>query len=566
MAKQKNAPVASIKHKDKRPNIPTRELRGFVEEAENKPMTSTFAGLLYARDPSLDPQLVWKGKDELDRSELTVPCVPIYIQEKIHPHAIIDDIANRAAKKEAPAVLQADLFADFNGLDDFSKKVDFYRWGVHWSNRMILGDSLFVMTSLAEKEGLKGQVQMIYMDPPYGIKFPSNWQVSTRKREVKDAKAEDCTRQPEQIKAFRDTWQYGVNSYLSTLRDRFVVARELLTESGSIFVQIGDENVHLLRSLMDEVFGVENFSGMIPFYKTSSQSAEGVQSVVDYLLLYAKVAKQQKLRPILRSKIPGEQGAKQYVFVVSPEMDELRRMTDSELAETTEIPEGWRICRPGPTTSQGHQENRSGPYVFQGESYPPSVGRHWSYDPTPGKEMDKLARIGRIRKAGRGLATVLISDDNPTTGIDNVWLDTGTGSFTDDQVYVVQTANKVIERCLLMATDPGDLVLDPTCGSGTTAYIAEQRGRRWITMDTSRVAVQALDYDGHQPRCRGAGTHAPHGGALPILSARRFPRRHREGSRVGRPSDPRTADRERHQERLRLQARAACHAEGHRQQ
>ncbi|MBW2119863.1 MAG: site-specific DNA-methyltransferase, partial [Deltaproteobacteria bacterium] len=246
----KTKPIESLKHKDKRSNIPTEELRDFVKEDENRP-----EGILYPRDPSLDPQLVWKGKDEQDQQDLAVPSVPIYIQEKIHPQSIIEDV-RKTEKKEAS--VQANLFADFNGIE-FEEMIDFYHHGTNWSNRMILGDSLYVMTSLAEKEGLKGQVQMIYIDPPYGIKFGSNWQVSTRKRDVKDGKAADVTRQPEQIRAFRDTWKLGIHSYLSYLRDRLVVARELLTETGSVFVQIGDENVHLVRCLLDEVFGSENF-------------------------------------------------------------------------------------------------------------------------------------------------------------------------------------------------------------------------------------------------------------------------------------------------------------------
>ncbi|MGH9899592.1 MAG: site-specific DNA-methyltransferase, partial [Pyrinomonadaceae bacterium] len=244
--------VESIKHKDKRANIPTEELRDFVADEEIAPKT-----MLYPRDPSLDPQLVWKGKDEQDSTDLAVPVVPVYIQEKIHPQAIINDLLARAARPtgdhagEETAAYQMDFFADFNGGPvEFNQKVDFYHHEQNWSNRMILGDSLLVMTSLAEKEGLKGKVQSIYFDPPYGIKFGSNWQVSTRKRDVKDGKAEDATRQPEQVRAFRDTWKLGIHSYLAYLRDRLVVARDLLTETGSVFVQIGDANVHLVRCLM----------------------------------------------------------------------------------------------------------------------------------------------------------------------------------------------------------------------------------------------------------------------------------------------------------------------------
>ena len=256
--------VESIRHKDKRTNIPTEELRDFIADDEQAAKT-----MLYPRDPSLDPQLVWRGKDEQDRQDLAVPVVPIYIQEKIHPQAIIDDLL--VQRKAKAGEQQLSLFDDFNGVDDFDKKIDFYHHAQHWSNRMILGDSLLVMTSLAEKEGLKGKVQTIYFDPPYGIKFGSNWQVSTRKRDVKDGKIEDLTRQPEQIHAFRDTWKYGVHSYLATLRETLVAARELLTETGSVFVQIGDENVHLVRCVMDEVFGSENFIRQIRFVTTNSK-------------------------------------------------------------------------------------------------------------------------------------------------------------------------------------------------------------------------------------------------------------------------------------------------------
>ncbi len=270
---QTDRKIEAIRHKDTRANIPTEELRDFVAEDEQAPKK-----ILYPRDPSLDPQLVWKGKDEQDSQDLEVPVVPIYIQEKIQPQALIQDLLRRTSSSKSPRPLggegqgegarepaasytvQPDLFADFNGLpEDFDKRVDFYQHLGHWSNRMILGDSLLVMTSLAEKEGLKGKVQAIYFDPPYGIKFGSNWQVSTRKRDVKDGKAADATRQPEQIRAFRDTWKLGIHSYLAYLRDRLLVARELLTETGSIFVQIGDENVHLVRCVLDEIFGSPNF-------------------------------------------------------------------------------------------------------------------------------------------------------------------------------------------------------------------------------------------------------------------------------------------------------------------
>jgi adenine-specific DNA-methyltransferase len=278
---QSPTPVVALKHKDRRPNIPTEELRNFVVAEETHPRP-----VHYQRDPSLDPQLVWKGKDQQDSEDLVVPAVPVYIQEKICPQVIVENV--RAEAKRGKPESQLNFFADFNGLP-FEQQIEFYQHQQNWSNRLILGDSLYVMTSLAEKEGLKGQVQTIYVDPPYGIKFGSNWQVSTRKRDVKDGKVEDVIRQPEQVKAFRDTWELGIHSYLAYLRDRLVVARELLTDSGSIFVQIGDENVHLVRCLMDEVFGAENAVNTVIFKKTSSEeSGEELPNVADYVLWYAK--------------------------------------------------------------------------------------------------------------------------------------------------------------------------------------------------------------------------------------------------------------------------------------
>jgi adenine-specific DNA-methyltransferase len=298
-----SARVESIKHKDKRANIPTEELRDFVADDEATPKT-----MLYPRDPSLDPQLVWKGKDEQDRQDLAVPVVPIYIHEKIQPQAVIENLRAHAPAKddraaEELAAYQTQLFGDFNGLpEDFDERVDFYHHQGHWSNRMILGDSLLVMTSLAEKEGLKGKVQCIYLDPPYGIKFGSNWQVSTRKRDVKDGKAEDATRQPEQIRAFRDTWKLGIHSYLAYLRDRLTVARELLTETGSVFVQMGDENVHLVRSILDEVFGSENYCSQISYVTTTTASGNLLNKVNDFVLWYAKSKESVKFRSLYLEK------------------------------------------------------------------------------------------------------------------------------------------------------------------------------------------------------------------------------------------------------------------------
>src|SRR5882672_2620308 len=300
MAKKPKAPteITSIRHtKNTRVNIPTEELRDFVADDEKAPKA-----MLYPRDPSLDPQLVWKGKDEQDQAALEVPVVPIYIQEKVHPQALVENLRKTAKAGEAEPKLT--LFDDFNGMDDaaFDKKVDFYHHDQHWSNRMILGDSLLVMTSLAEKEGLKGKVQTIYFDPPYGIKFGSNWQVSTRKRDVKDGNADDATRQPEQIRAFRDTWKLGIHSYLAYLRDRLVVARDLLTESGSIFMQIGDENVHLARCVLDEVFGSESFVSLITYSKTTNIVGNYLGNATNYLLWYGKQSTGLKYRQIYEER------------------------------------------------------------------------------------------------------------------------------------------------------------------------------------------------------------------------------------------------------------------------
>lgn len=426
------------------------------------------------------PFLNWAGKAE--RHEIKVPTAPLFVHERHSTKAILDGIRHRKARGQT-----LDLFGDV-GMD-IRENLEAYEHKGPWQNRMILGDSLSVMNSLLEFEGMAGQVQMIYIDPPYGVKFGSNFQPFVRKRDVKHGGDEDMTREPEMVKAYRDTWELGLHSYLTYLRDRLMVSRELLHDSGSVFVQISDENLHHVREVMDEVFGAPNFAGVISFFKTSSQSSTAIQSVVDYLLVFAKDIRRQKYRPLLLPKEAGGRGAKQYVMCISPDMATIRRMTPEELVNPDSLPNGWRVCRLGPTTSQGFQASRSGSYLFNGERYAPPSNRHWSYDPTPGREMDRLAAKGRLRKSGSGLASVLIADDNPTTELDNVWLDTGTGSFTEEQRYVVQTAQKVIQRCLLMCTDPGDLVLDPTCGSGTTAYVAEQWGRRWITIDTSRVPL-----------------------------------------------------------------------------
>jgi adenine-specific DNA-methyltransferase len=470
-------PVESIKHKDKRANIPTEELRDFVAEDEKAPKT-----MLYVRDPSLDPQLVWKGKDEQDQKDLAVPVVPVYIQEKIHPQAIIENLRETAsAGKKEPEQL---LFADFNGLDDdFSRKVDFYQHEQHWTNRMILGDSLLVMTSLAEKEGLKGKVQCIYIDPPYGIKFGSNWQVSTRKRDVRDGRAEDTTRQPEQVRAFRDTWKLGIHSYLAYLRDRLVVARDLLTETGSVFVQIGDENVHLVRCVLDEMFGAENFVSQITAIKTSSATSEHLAGVADTVLFYAKTKEVLKYRQLYTEKVLGEEGTTQYTWLVSKDREFRRRLTDDDRNHLDKLAKDFDVFAADNLTSQ--RPPGDFPVPYKGHEYRPGKG-YWK---THFEGFARLALAGRLEPIGNSLMYRRLLSDFSVSPINNIWRDVLMTGFSESKVYVVQTSSKIIERCLLMTTDPGDLVLDPTCGSGTTAYIAEEWGRRWITIDTSRVAL-----------------------------------------------------------------------------
>ncbi len=434
-------PVEAVKHNDTRVNIPTEELRNFVRDDEHASKVA-----LYPRDPSLDPQLVWKGKDEQDREDLAVPAVPIYIQEKIHPQALVENLRETAKKGETEPELS--LFNDFNGITEFDQKIDFYNHEQHWTNRMILGDSMLVMNSLAEKEGLKGKVQMIYIDPPYGIRFGSNWQVSTRKRDVKDGSAVGATRQPEQIKAFRDTWQLGIHSYLAYLRDRLVLARELLTETGSIFVQISDENVHRVRCLLDEVFGDENFVVTINFKKKGNQKGGALESITDYILFYAKNKDMQKYRPVFLKRAASSDG-----FV----SDQL--------------------------TSGGLRANQNYDYVTRGRTFMPAAGNCWKILEHGMRRVEAVDRL----LVGRGqIRFKKLDTDFGYTTITNNWDDTG---GADDLVYVVQTGTKAIERCIQMTTDPGDLVLDPTCGGGTTAFVAEQCGRRWITVDTSRVAL-----------------------------------------------------------------------------
>lgn len=473
MAKResKHKSVEAITHEEaKRRNIPTAEYESVVEKEQQEAKR-----ILYPRNADLDPQLIWRGKDEQDWSELVVHAPPLYIQEKIHPQALVDDLLkiSREAEHES-GKSTPDLFSDFNGISKDVDKTEFYQHEQNWSNRMILGDSLQVMASLAEREGLRAKVQCIYIDPPYGIKFNSNFQWSTTSRDVKDGKPDHITREPEQVKAFRDTWRDGIHSYLTYLRDRLTLARDLLSNSGSIFVQIGDENIHRVRALMDEVFGEDNFIGLILFKKTGGLSANFLASIGDYLLWYGKNKDATKFRPLYLPKSPGDAGATQFKY----ELLDDGSISDVGFEHVKKLPPEKAVYHDN-ITSQG---NPTYEYIYRDKSY--SKG----YKPSK-ENLTRVDRAGRLIVLGNTPRYIRKLSDFGVYAINELWDDLSISGFSDSKVYVVQTSVSAIQRCILMSTDPGDLVLDPTCGSGTTAYVAEQWGRRWITIDTSRVAL-----------------------------------------------------------------------------
>ncbi|MDI6711025.1 MAG: site-specific DNA-methyltransferase [Bacillota bacterium] len=468
--------VETLTHDEaKRKNIPTAEYQSIMRKDELGPIRVAYE----RRNRDLDPQLVWCGKDEKDWSDLIVHAPPLYIQEKVHPKVLIDDLLRWTKGQEKAEDPQIDLFADFNGLPSESARTEFYQHDANWSNRMILGDSLQVMASLAEREGLRGKVQCIYIDPPYGIKFNSNFQWSTTSRDVKDGNVEHITREPEQVKAFRDTWRDGIHSYLTYLRDRLTVARDLLTESGSIFVQIGDENVHRVRSLLDEVFGDNNFVANINFKSTNPLGARLLPKAYDYILWYAKNKDALKFRPIYRERDISDD--KEYRFVEdAPSPLGIRRLSD----EAFQVwPNRNVIYRRQKLTSSGFTPSCTYEFKLFNTRCVPFGKKSWA---TNEIGMERLQKANRLFLLGGSPYYKRYFGDAPIMQFDNTWTDQPAAM---ESTYVVQTATKFIQRCVLMTTDPGDLVLDPTCGSGTTAYVAEQWGRRWITIDTSRVAL-----------------------------------------------------------------------------
>jgi adenine-specific DNA-methyltransferase len=455
--------VEALKHEDaKRKNIPTAEYQSVLQKAEQSPVRVAYE----RRNRDLDPQLVWRGKDEQDWSDLIVHAAPLYIQEKVQPKALIDDLQRETRQRENEAgQTTADLFADFNGLPKGVDKTEFYQHDQNWSNRMILGDSLQVMASLAEREGLRGKVQCIYLDPPYGIKFNSNFQWSTTSRDVKDGNATHITREPEQVKAFRDTWRDGIHSYLTYLRDRLTVARDLLKDSGSIFVQIGDENVHRVRAVMDEVFGEDNFISQITVRKTTSEGNTLLGATCDFVLWFGRHKDQTKARPLYSS-----------------------RSEDSEGRYTSQYFDGSFYRLDNVTSSRPAGEGDVTTFRWFNQDFTPGKG---TFKTTEGG-LIRLGKADRFQVTKNGKLSYRRSQTDFGYGaMGNLWADISGAvqSRSDPKIYVVQTSTSIIARCLHLATDAGDLVLDPTCGSGTTATVAEQWGRRWITIDTSRVAL-----------------------------------------------------------------------------
>ncbi len=511
--------VETLTHDEaKRKNIPTAELQSAAQRAEE---INPFEPVTYLRetplpesetrprDEDLDPQIVWKGatlrlspeqiaqltetgkleigeaqlvwrgKDQQDWSDLVVQAPPLYIQEKIHPKVIIDNLKRQTKQRQGT---MPDLFGDFNGIDA-EAKTEFYQHDQNWSNRMILGDSLQVMASLAEREGLRGKVQCIYFDPPYGIKFNSNWQVSTRSRDVKNGKLDQITREPEQVKAFRDTWKDGIHSYLTYLRDRMTAMRDLLTESGSIFVQIGDENVHRVRALMDEVFGEGNFVNTIIFKKKSSTYI--TETVFDCIIWFSKQREKLKASELFDQRSAPESETKFNTLVFPPmQFVSVGRSSEEEIESLLDT--GGRWARVDyPIVSQHPSDTRSHDYLFRGKMKTCGPNKQWRFSLEEG--LPRIERSGRLFDGGgKSLGGVVFFDDWNFIGRSNIWNDMHGEKFP---TYIVQTAVSAVQRCILMATDPGDLVLDPTCGAGTSAYVAEQWGRRWITMDTSRVSL-----------------------------------------------------------------------------
>lgn len=477
---KKKRPIERYEHTDKKrinnppvglvtpetdPPLPTHKVYDYIE-----PVPSVKPGKNLDYDPHLDPQLVWAGKKE--HASFEVPTVSLHVHETIDPRTIIEAVRKRNGNGHP---VQPSLFERPEEKMPLRDAIEFYRHAHGWSNRLIAGDSFLVMNSLLEKEGMAGQVQMVYIDPPYGIKYGSNFQPFVNKRDVKDGKDEDLTQEPEMIRAFRDTWELGIHSYLTYLRDRLLLARELLHESGSCFVQISDENVHHVRELLDDIFEPQNFLGLIAFTKTTGFSGITLSSIADYIVWYARDSSRVKYRQMFLPKEAGSEGASKYRPIDSYASVPRGRFEGSALATIDQL------------TSQGSSSESEDVFQFDGRPWHPPAGMHWK---TTVAGLRRLEAAKRIVVEGNSIRYVRLFEDFPVFPITNIWTDIGgIQNRSEGKIYVVQTASLAIERCVFMTTDPGDLVLDPTCGSGTTAYVAEEWGRRWITCDTSRVAV-----------------------------------------------------------------------------
>ena len=469
---KKEKPIEQYAHADKeRVNNPPVGLVNATSDPDTGKKKN------YAYDPHLDPALQWAGKEE--HTSFEVDTVSLHVHERIDPKTII-----KGLQKDPPKERQTSLFGEEQPL---RKAVEFYKHRQNWTNRLIAGDSLLVMNSLLEKEGMGGGVQMVYFDPPYGIKYGSNFQPYINKRDVKDGKDEDLTTEPEMIKAFRDTWELGIHSYLSYIRDRLLLARELLADSGSVFVQISDENVHRVRMVMDEVFGAENFLNLVAVSRTSARGTgtSEMDAVADYLVQYAKDKEQAKRKRLYRAVDEKGKEKEMLPFRYIQLKDGSRRpMTREEMNDPSTLPQGARRYRLTSLSSQTKSESSSFVFEWNGEKYTPHSKRGWACSE---HGMRVLAEKGFVQRQGSNLCYLKFHDERPGIAYTNQWTDTG--SITGDKRYVVETATKIVERCVLMTTDPGDVVLDITCGSGTTAYVAEQWGRRWVTCDTSRIAT-----------------------------------------------------------------------------
>ena len=483
----KTRPVTSIHHDDKRAAIPDSAHQGEELMAiSGQPEQSEYDVFRHEFQRGRDPELYWLGKyknDDEDRADympqLRTDIRSLYKHEDIRPEAIIDNLYELHEHENDPAALRLDLFPDEGEEDELERLAGYYKHSDNWQNRFIQGDSLLVMNSLLNREGMKGQVQCIYFDPPYGIRYGGNWQMKLNDKLVKENDS-NISGEPEMIKAYRDTWETGIHSYLAYLRDRLILARELLTESGSCFVQISDTNVHLIRNVMDEVFGSENFCAQIIFRtKLMPLGSKTLEPICDFIVWYAKDKENVKFRDLFIPDNP--QGNSRFGYV---EYGQIRRkMTAEEINNHSLLPKGAKVFTLQPMRPAEYRANCDYPIEFEGKTYYPPKGTSWS---TNKEGMIRLIKSNRVMASGNTLSYILYFDDYPVVKRNALWGDTGPAN---SKVYVVQTSDKVIQRCILMTTDPGDLVLDPTCGSGTTAFVSEKWGRRWITIDTSRIAL-----------------------------------------------------------------------------